>query len=167
MFENGDYVVYGNTGVCQVEAKGKPDLPIYDENRSYYTLMPVYRTEVIYVPVDTSMFMRPIIPREEALQLLKEIGQDTVPDMNIKQLNAHKFYDTLLNTHECRDLIQLIKVIYLKNNSTGELKKMGGTDQRYLKTAEELLFNELSIALGASRDTVKQEVEAALAALIA
>ena len=55
----------------------------------------------------------------------------------------------------------------MKNNGAGEIKKMGGTDQRYLKTAEELLFNELSIALGASKDTVKKEVEAALAAMIA
>jgi len=167
MFENGDYVVYGNTGVCQVEATGKPDIPIFDENKSYYKLMPVYRTEVIYVPVDTSNFMRPIILREEALQLIKEIGQDEAPDWESKKVHAHHFYDSLLNTHDCRDLIQLIKVIYAKNNITSEIRKMGGTDQRYLKTAEELLFTELSVALGASKDTIKQEVEAALAAMIA
>ena len=91
MFENGDYIVYGNTGVCQIEATGKPDIPMFDENKSYYKLMPVYRSEVIYIPVDTSNFIRPIILREEALQLMKEIGIDAAPDVDTKPLNAYKF----------------------------------------------------------------------------
>ncbi|MCM3633885.1 MULTISPECIES: CarD family transcriptional regulator [Paenibacillus] len=167
MFEHGDYVVYGSSGVCQVDAIGKPDIPVADESKSYYKLLPVHGTEVIYCPVDTKVFMRPIIPREEAVQLIQAIGQDDMPSLDTKKVHAHQFYESLLNTHDCRDLVQLIKVIYSKNNVTSELRKMGGTDQKYLKTAEDLLFTELSVALGASKDDVKKEVEAALYTMIA
>ena len=60
MYSVGELIVYGGTGVCEVEAvetKGE---------RQFYRLRPLYQSGIISVPVDGKVFMRPVISREEA-----------------------------------------------------------------------------------------------------
>ena len=42
MFEIGEYIVYGNTGVCKVAEKTKMAAPGAKTDKLYYTLEPVY-----------------------------------------------------------------------------------------------------------------------------
>ena len=64
MFQKGDLIVYGNMGVCRVEAVEAPaGLPGAGEKKLYYKLDPVYETGTVYIPVDAKVFMRPI-PRQ-------------------------------------------------------------------------------------------------------
>ena len=65
MFAVGDLIIYSGTGVCRVENVGPPPFAP-KEKRAYYTLVPLRSRETIYVPVDTQVFMRPILAREEA-----------------------------------------------------------------------------------------------------
>ena len=45
MFQKGDLIVYGNMGVCRVEAVEAPaGLPGAGEKKLYYKLDPVYET---------------------------------------------------------------------------------------------------------------------------
>lgn len=66
MFQPGDLIVYGNNGVCRVIKVGKPEVTVANGKRLYYTLQPLYSTEIIYTPVDSGVFMRPVISRDEA-----------------------------------------------------------------------------------------------------
>ena len=50
MYQVGDLVIYGSSGVCRVSAVGKPGVSYVDEGKDYYTLSPLYGTEVIYAP---------------------------------------------------------------------------------------------------------------------
>ena len=62
MFQKGDLIVYGNMGVCRVEAVEAPaGLPGAGEKKLYYKLDPVYETGTVYIPVDAKVFMRPIL----------------------------------------------------------------------------------------------------------
>ena len=61
MYQVGDLVIYGSSGVCRVSAVGKPGVSYVDEGKDYYTLSPLYGTEVIYAPVDTKVHIRNII----------------------------------------------------------------------------------------------------------
>ena len=63
MYQIGDYVVYGGSGVCQVMGVGTPASSACDRHRAYYTLRPLAGTETIYVPVDTCVSMRPVLTR--------------------------------------------------------------------------------------------------------
>ena len=63
MFSVGDLIVYSETGVCRVEQIGPPPFDP-KAKREYYTLSPMNCRETIYVPVDTQVFMRPILSRE-------------------------------------------------------------------------------------------------------
>ena len=71
MYGVGDLVVYGSIGVCRVEAVGASPLPSTATARDYYTLTPLYKDGHIYAPVDTAMFMRPVISRTKAISLIK------------------------------------------------------------------------------------------------
>ena len=74
MFQAGDLVVYGTTGVCRVESIDQPNMTGADRNKKYYRLKPFYQDGVIYTPVDnTKVSIRPVITREEAEELVKVV----------------------------------------------------------------------------------------------
>ena len=85
MFQPGSLIVYGSTGVCRVEDVG-PKKIMKDILKTCYTLTPLYSRETITVPVDSPVFMREVISREQAEQLIDRIPEEepeeTEPDMD-------------------------------------------------------------------------------------
>ena len=75
MFEIGQYIIYGSTGVCEIE--DIRDERISGEKKSYYILKPVYISgSKIYAPVGVSeVRMRALITKDEAMALI-----DSMPD---------------------------------------------------------------------------------------
>lgn len=158
MYEIGSLLIYDTTGVCRVEDVGVPvGLPVSDKSKKYYRLTPVFGSGNIYIPVDTNVFMRPVISREEAEDLIRkipEIREDICESHNLKILEDH--YKASFSSHECEDLIRLIKTVYVKRkNMERNGKKAGKTDQQYMKKAKALLHEELAIALGIPVDQVE------------
>ncbi len=113
----GLYRFYGTSGVCRVD-EVKPS-PFEDEaDRQYYTLTPVTGTETIYIPVDSPVFMRPVISREQAETLVRDI-----PNIEVDHFTSHSMrlssehYQEVLQSHDCGDLVQLIKTVYAKEQA--------------------------------------------------
>ena len=164
MYQVGDLVIYGSSGVCRVSAVGKPGVSYVDEGKDYYTLSPLYGTEVIYAPVDTKVYMRPTLTREEAEQFIREMPgmQEQELDGKNLQLLVRQYQDAF-QPHDCTALAKLIKTAYCKNTAARKCgKKPGKVDEKYMKRAEELLYGELAVALGISRDSVPQYIREAL-----
>lgn len=150
MFQKDDYILYRTTGICRIADIGMPpDFSATAPDTLYYYLAPVHGSGIIYVPVDSPVYMRSVISREEAEQLLSSIP--TVPESPLlsrdqKELTSH--YKALLQNHDCISLIQLIKETRKKADllsTTG--KSLGKIDVQYRKQAEDLLEQELSVAL--------------------
>ncbi len=164
MYEVGQLVVYGSIGVCRVEAVGVPAVSGIDEVRDYYTLVPLYKGGRIYVPVDTDVFMRPVLSRAKAMTLIKDIpdiDESVYETRHMGLLNEH--YQALLRSHDCVDLIHLIKSVYVKRRSLAENgKSLGQVETQYMKQAEEMLYDELAVALDVPRGDVKSYVEDAV-----
>ena len=156
MYEIGQLIVYGNEGVCRVEEIGTPKISGVDKHREYYTLAPIYREGKVFTPVDSKVFMRPVITREEALALIDRIPQMTAQvyeNSNLRFLNEH--YQQCIQDYTCADLLQLIKDVRAKRRRMAERgKKLGLVDERYMKRAEEMLHGELAIALDMPREQV-------------
>ena len=75
MFQPGDLVVYGPTGVCRVEAVTCPKPAPGEKERPYYQLRPLHQDGVIYTPADqTKIPIRPVISAQEADALIDEIS---------------------------------------------------------------------------------------------
>lgn len=161
MYQIGDLIIYGSYGVCKVEAVGKPEIPGVDKDRIYYTLCPLYQNGKIFTPADTNVFMRPIITNTEVQQLIDiipSIGEDVYDSSNLRLLEG--YYQESIKTHDCMDLIKLIKTVYTKKVMTaGQGKKLSKIDERFMKIAEDLLYGEFAVVLGIEKENVKSYIE--------
>ncbi len=157
MYEVGDFVYYAGTGVCRVKNIAKRKFPGERESRLFYTIEPLDQGYIIHTPVGgTKVFMRNILSKEEAESLIDAIP--TIPaepyhNKVVNQLTA--YYNAAIDTHDCADLVVLIKSVYEKKKmAEDEKRKLGAVDERFMKHAEELLFSELSVALDVPKDEV-------------
>lgn len=146
MYQVGELVVYGATGVCRVEELTR--LPGGD--REYYLLKPLWQDGVIYAPVDSGKVpMRPVISREEAEALV-----DQMPDIQAAvcrgttvQALAQQ-YQSAVRDGGHQALIEMMKAIYRKRGEAeAKNRRLGMTDERYMKQAERMLYGELATAL--------------------
>lgn len=165
MYQVGELVLYGSTGVCRVEEIKEQDFPTTGEKRLYYVLHPLYEECVISAPVDSDkVFIRPIISKEEAEELIGEIPHIHAQVYHSKaprELSEH--YEAMLKSHDCRSLIELTMSIYAKKQALlSQKRKFGTVDERFLKRAEDLLFGELAAALGIPCNRVQEYIASQL-----
>lgn len=154
MVEPGSLVIYGSTGVCRVEAVGPKKL-MRGVTKTCYTLIPLYSRETITVPVDSPVFMRAVIDREQAEQLIDRIPEEPPEPIPADTIAARECYERALSTHSCDDLLRLVRRIYLRTQNARQSRRQPSqTDQRYMKRAEDLLYGELAVALGIPREEV-------------
>lgn len=165
MYAVGTSVLYGRTGVCRVEKIGAPPFQKKDGD-SYYTLRSLFSTsgELIYIPVDTAVSMRPLIGGGEASDYLERIPKlkpEAFASRKPAELTAH--YQEALSSCEPESCLMLIKEIYLKEKElAAHKKKLGQVDSRYLKIAERLVCEEFAVALNTGPESIRRRVYAAM-----
>ena len=161
MYEIGDLIVYAGEGVCRVEEIGVPPMTGINKQRQYYTLKPLYRAGMVYAPVDTQVFMRPVITREDAdalIDRIPEIEPVVYENSNLRFLN--EYYQAQLQNYNCEGLIKLIRSTRAKREvMIGRGKKLGLVDERYMKRAQDMLHGEFAVALGIERGDVPAYIE--------
>ncbi len=160
MFETGDYIVYGNTGICRVMGVTTMDMEGIPKNRLYYILRPDGQAEgKIFTPVDNhKMVMRRMMSKEEAENLIEEIPDIEVLGVADDKLREEK-YKECIRSCECRELIRIIKTIYIrKKERLSQGKKVTAVDERYLRLAEENLYSELSLLLGIPKNRMEHYI---------
>ncbi len=156
MYKPGDRIIYGSTGVCRVEEITTPDFE-KDKSKQYYALAPVYQDGIIYTPVDTKVFMRPVITKEEAHALIDQIPtMQTEAYHNSVPRELEEHYKVYLQSHDCGDLLELGRSIYIKKQELlSQHRKFGAVDERFMKRAEDLLYGELAVALEIEKNQVE------------
>ena len=150
MFQPGEKIVYGTTGVCTVqEVTPRDDLPGTAPGTLYYALEPLSGSGIIYLPVDAPVFMRPVITRQEAEALvarIPEMAAEAYHQRNLQMLRNH--YQEVLRSHDCEKLLEMTMSIHVKEKQASKAgRKLGQIDARFQKRAEELLWGELAVAL--------------------
>ena len=151
MYCIGEKVVYETTGVCEITDIRKLTMRQADKGAQYYVLRPVRQGGTIYCPVNSEkVFMRPVISKKEAEEIIDSIpgiDAEAYENANLQLLSKH--YRDILKTHDCARILELTMSIFLKKQDVSQRnKKLGQVDEAYMKQAEELLFSELSEALG-------------------
>lgn len=161
MYQSGDMIIYGNTGVCEVLEITTPDYE-KDKSKLYYVLKPRYQDGVILTPVDTKVYMRPILSKEDVDALIEKIPTiEAQPYHNkaIRELEEH--YNTYLKSHDCEALLELAMSIYSKKcDLLSQHRKFGAVDERFMKRAEDLLDGEFAVALGIEKSEVRAYISA-------
>ena len=160
MYNVNDMVVYGNQGVCEVVNIGTLSMSMVDRKKKYYTLRPVFQREAaVYVPVDNvTAVMRPVISKEEAEELISKI-----PDIDYAWISNEEERETqykdALRTCDCEELVKMIKTLFKrKKTRLDEGKKVTVVDERYIRQAENQLYEELAYALGIDKKEIGARV---------
>lgn len=160
MFEVGEYIIYGNHGVCKIEDIGSLDISGFDKSKKYYKLQPLFsKSSTLYTPVDNDkVVMRRVITDEEARNLIEQIPETPLLWIeNDKQ--REEAYKEALRKHNCTEWIKIIKTLYVrKKERISQGKKMTFIDEKYLSISKDCLYGELSIALDMDREEVENLV---------
>ena len=103
LFDKGEYIVYGTTGVCLVKDITTMSMDEQRKDRLYYVLEPMgVSGSRIMTPVENNKsIMRPVLSREEAFHLIDRIQE--VAELGIsddKQRESR--YKEALGTCDCR-----------------------------------------------------------------
>ncbi len=167
MFEIGDKIVYSRVGICCVEDVGPAarPLPGSDPTRHYYTLRPLHDSGVVYTPVDTTVYMRPVMSRDQAQALIDNIAAIQPIECQVadhRQLADH--YRGILQTYESEKLLALLKALWQRQQACrSKGKTLGKVDRQYQQTAEKFLYQELACALDQPVDDIAAMVRGMLA----
>ena len=160
MFSVGDFIVYGNNGVCKITDIGPMKLSSVPKDKLYYTMIPCYiRDSEIFTPVDNErVVMRKVMSREEAEDFIENL--DSIEKLEIIEEKKRELeYKQAVLTCDPIVLVELIKTIQERmEERIAEGKKVTASDSKYIHIAEDSLFGELAISLDMNKDEVKDYV---------
>ena len=150
MYEVGDLIVYGRTGICEVTEITTLKMDGVPKDKLYYILRPVREKRgKVFTPVDNEKIVtRKVISKEEAEELIREIPKIEGLWIGSEKQREEK-YKECMKSCKCAEWVRIIKTLYQRKMSRlKQGKKITATDERYLRMAEGNLYSELSIALG-------------------
>jgi CarD family transcriptional regulator len=161
VFQKGEYIIYGRSGICRIEDITHIDIPGVDKKRLYYVMKPLnMKGSCIYFPVDKEKVnARYLISEKEAWELLDEIP-------NIEQIwvsnekMREEIYKKAMNSCDYRQWVAIIKTLYTRRQDRlNRGKRIATVDERYLKMAEDALYSELAFVLGKKRSEMEQFIK--------
>ena len=153
MFNVGDKIVYGENGVCTIEKIAPMEAPVSERDKLYYFLSPLVGSGTYYAPIDTAVFMRPVISKEEAELLVASIPSIEPAICTDNRFNhVYAFYRDLFKLHTNEALVSIVKGLSIR---MAEKKTKSGRNEATLKRAKDILHGELSVALGIAFDEVE------------
>lgn len=153
MYKENDYVIYRHN-VCKIKS--------INENKQtgkvFYTMNPIEdESLMINIPVNSNL-LRKVISSDEAKILIEKIPQIS-PLTDINEKNIETQYKELLSTDNHENLVKIIKTTYLRNEKRiNNKKKISDKDDKYFNLAEKYLYNELSISLNMTVESIKEYI---------
>lgn len=156
MHKINDMVLYGAEGVCRIA-----DITVQNmrgDDVEYYVLKPVgENNSTIFVPTGSEVLtarMRRVMSAEEIYALIQTIPEEKsewIENENTRKLR----YKEILSGGDRQELVRMIKAIYLHGQERKKLgKKLHLSDEKFLKDAEKLLYEEFAHVLNIKKDEV-------------
>ena len=146
MYSIGDKIIYGENGVCTVDRIAALPMAGSPRDKMYYHLSPFVGTGVYFAPVDSNVFMRPVISREEAEALIDAMPGIAPAICNDNRFNhVDAYYKELFRQHSCEALVAIVKGLRTRMATR---KTRSSRAEATMKRARDMLHGELSVALG-------------------
>lgn len=159
MFSKGELIIYGENGVCNVESIGPLQMAGAGD-KLYYHLRPLVGSGDYFAPVDTPVFMRPVICKEEAEAVIMSIPDIEPAICNDSRFNhVDAFYKEIFKQHTPEAMVSIIKGL---QERMAERKTKSTRAEATMKRAREILHGELSVALGIDYKDVEAYIHAKL-----
>ena len=162
MYNAGDTVSYGTSGVCKIAEKKR--IALGGQPHECYILRPVYDSTLkICVPCDSAPLlekMRPIPTREELLSLLHEPTPAHDPDPDTRRTT----YQAALKSGDLHELLAMVRDIYTERTlRRAKGKQLSGFEDNALRNAQNVLHSEFAYVLGIAPDDVPDFIEKEMA----
>jgi len=160
MYEPGEYIHCGSSGLCKVEDITTLDFSEAGRDRLYYRLAPVEESSgTLYIPVDNDKVpMRRVLTKEEAAELIRDIpgiGMLEVPD----EKKRENCYREALSSMDCHVWVMMIKTLAQRMKArSDEGKKLLATEERYYHAVKKRLDCELAVAMDLTSEELDQYV---------
>jgi len=152
MFQAGQVVAYGATGVCKVESITNMSMSRSGVGKQdYYVLRPLASPScVTYVPVANERLtarMRPVLTKAEIEAMMNAIHGESLQWIGDPRQRSEQF-GAILAQGLTPDLLKLIGCMYLEKRAcTDRGKRFSMADERLLQAAERVVGEEFSYAL--------------------
>lgn len=160
-YKINDTVLYGSDGVCRITEI--TERKIGTETLEYYILKPLYdEKSTIFVPAKNQLLlgkMQRILSEDEVMSAL-DIAINTNLKWITNDTERNDNFRGIINSGVFADIIGMVKMLYIhreKQASCG--KKLRVSDERFLKEAEKIVFDELALVLGINRNAARQFLE--------
>lgn len=156
MYNVNDAVVYASYGVCVISAIEERDFS--GENIEYYILRPVGdKKNTFYVPTSNSALkdkMRSIYSRKEVNNLISMMSDEQYIWID-NDFQRKEEYRKIIDKGDRLELVRLIKTLYEKNAELNKQhKKLRSADEKFLRDAENMLYDEFAYSLSIPREKV-------------
>ena len=160
MFKTNDIIAYGAEGVCQIT--GMAEKTIDGKIIEYYVLKPVDgRNSTVYVPTESQALLAKMrkLPSKEEINLLIDSIPHIAPNWIKNDQERKSAYGKVLSSGDHTDLIMMIKALYLQKKEREAMKKnLGMSDDRFMKEAEQRLYNEWQYVLKMNKDELMSHI---------
>lgn len=145
MYAVGEKIIYGENGVCLVERIAPLEMSGASVDKLYYHLRPLVGSGTYFTPVDSGAYMRPVISRQQAEELIAAIPGIEPAICNDNRFNhVDAFYKELFKLHTCEALVAIVKGLHYRMT---ERKTKSSRAEATMKRAKDMLHGELSVAL--------------------
>ena len=165
MFEIGEHIVYGTSGICRVEAICQSP---YDKNdtRTYYLLIPTHNPmgSTIYTPVDNERVpMRRLMTPEEIDALIGAMPGIEALEVPVEK-QRREIYRNTIGALRPEGYVSVIKTVHRRREElTAARKHFPVSDMEYGRLAKHMLYSECAHVLGLAEDGMEAYIEQKLA----
>ena len=149
MFKVDDIVTYGINGVCKIVAIEEKNL--MGTKKDYMVLKPLNGDKsTFYVPVDNDnllSIMKKLLSEDEINQLIDSMPNEKILWINNERERKERYRQIIAGGNHS-ELISMIKAIHFEKQDREEKgKKLHISDERFLKEAEKILYDEFRYVL--------------------
>ena len=156
MYKVDDVVIYGTEGICKIQ--GLTEKQFGKDTIKYYILSPMdKREETVYVPMKNEKAlskMRHVLSKEAAEDLISKEPQKRYNWID-NDRERQKTYRDILLFGSSEDVLVMARALFFhreKQERNG--KKLHAADERFLKDAEKILFEEFAYIFNITHEEV-------------
>jgi len=151
MFQIGEVVSYGATGICTVEDIRMESLSRGGKKQEYYILRPAATpTCTTYVPTGNEALtskMRRVLTKQEIDEMILSVREESLEWIEDTRHRSDA-YGQIVARGISADLLKLIGCLYLEKKSRSKGgRKFCATDEKILASAERMVSEEFAFAL--------------------
>lgn len=163
MYRIDDVVVYGLHGVCRITEIEEKEFA--GEIHLYYTMHPIFdNRSTFFVPVNNEK-IRNLLTPEEIKKLIHTIPQQTTIEVQNEKTRKDT-YKKIIESGDRGEILRLIKTLCQRlEDQQNAGKKPHLIDERFLKEAETVLYDEFAFVLNIEQNSVTDYIKTELKSL--